>query len=128
MSSVAAGGHHSAVIACKQKDITHTPIPNRDYDDYLIGGLESDYISTYGGNDVVFALDGDDIIAIKITDNRPNEDGYRYSAMRDEILELTETWTLGSENERLNYKAEYLMNDGEFVLWEGLRQWFKDAA
>ena len=77
---------------------------------------------------VNLSFDGDDIIAIKITDNRPNEDGYRYSAMRDEILELTETWTLGSENERLNYKAEYLMNDGEFVLWEGLRQWFKDAA
>ena len=33
-------------------------------DDYLIGGLEADYISTYGGNDVVFALDGDDIIEI----------------------------------------------------------------
>ena len=74
------------------------------------------------------SFDGDDIIAIKITDNRPNEDGYRYSAMRDEILELTETWTLGPENQRLNYKAEYLMNNGDFVLWEGLRQWFKDAA
>ena len=33
-------------------------------DDYLIGGLEADYISTYGGNDVVFALDGNDIIEI----------------------------------------------------------------
>ena len=30
----------------------------------MIGGLEADYISTYGGNDVVFALDGDDIIEI----------------------------------------------------------------
>ena len=71
---------------------------------------------------IVLSFYNDDIIAIKITDNR--EGGW----MRDEILELTETWTLSPENERHNYKGEYLMNDGEFVAHEGLRQWLRDAA
>ncbi len=73
-------------------------------------------------NPIELSFKGDDIIAIKITDNR--EGGW----MRDEILEHTETWTMGSYNQRLNYKGEYLMNDGEFVSHEGLRQWLKDAA
>ena len=56
--------------------------------------------------------------AIKVTDNR--EDGW----MRKEILEKTETWTLLPEADRANYKAEFLMEDGEFVINdEGLRDW-----
>jgi len=58
--------------------------------------------------------------ALKITDNR--EDGW----MRREILEKTESWTMAPENERLQYKAEYLMEDGDEVIGdEGLKEWFK---
>ncbi len=71
---------------------------------------------------VNLSFQGDDIIAIKVTDNR--EGGW----MRDEILERTETWTLGPENERRNYKCEYLMNDGDEISHEKIRQWLKDAA
>lgn len=63
--------------------------------------------------------------ALKITDNR--EDGY----MRREILEKTESWTMAPENERLQYKAEYLMEDGDYAINdEGLKEWFdsKEAA
>ena len=56
--------------------------------------------------------------ALKITDNR--EDGY----MRREILEKTESWTMAPENERLQYKVEFLMEDGDYALGdEGLREW-----
>lgn len=56
--------------------------------------------------------------ALKVTDNR--EDGW----MRREILEKTESWTMGPENERLNYKAEYLMEDGDEVIGDkGIRGW-----
>tara|TARA_Y100000361_G_C10995022_1_gene256239 strand:- start:61 stop:573 length:513 start_codon:yes stop_codon:yes gene_type:complete len=56
--------------------------------------------------------------AIKVTDNR--EDGW----MRKEILEKTETWTLLPEGDRANYKAEFLMEDGEYAINdEGLRDW-----
>ena len=72
--------------------------------------------------------DGENFTAKKITDNRPDEDGYRYSAMRDEILELVETWTVGPENERLNYKGLYLMTDGSKIPQEKIRQWIKEAA
>ena len=57
--------------------------------------------------------------ALKITDNR--EDGW----MRKEILEKTESWVLGANQERLQYKAEYLMQDGDYVInEEGLKEWF----
>lgn len=53
---------------------------------------------------------------IKITDNR-GEYGFR----KKEILEVTETWT----NNREDYKAEYLMEDGDSVVGDaGLREWF----
>jgi len=56
--------------------------------------------------------------AIKVTDNR--EDGW----MRKEILEKTETWTLLPEGDRTQYKAEFLMEDGEYAINdEGLRDW-----
>ena len=56
--------------------------------------------------------------AIKVTDNR--EDGW----MRKEILEKTETWTLLAAGERTQYKAEFLMEDGEYAINdEGLRDW-----
>ena len=56
--------------------------------------------------------------AIKVTDNR--EDGW----MRKEILEKTETWTLLPEGDRTHYKAEFLMEDGEYAINdEGLRDW-----
>ncbi len=56
--------------------------------------------------------------ALKITDNR--EDGW----MRKEILEKTESWTMAPENERLQYKVEFLMEDGEYALGdEGLKEW-----
>ena len=58
--------------------------------------------------------------ALKITDNR--EDGW----MRKEILEKTESWVMAPENERLQYKAEYLMEDGDFAINDdGLKEWFK---
>ena len=58
--------------------------------------------------------------ALKITDNR--EDGW----MRKEILEKTESWTMAPENERLQYKAEYLMEDGDYAINDdGLKEWFK---
>ena len=58
--------------------------------------------------------------ALKITDNR--EDGY----MRKEILEKTESWVMAPENEKLQYKAEYLMEDGDFAINDdGLKEWFK---
>ena len=63
--------------------------------------------------------------ALKITDNR--EDGY----MRREILEKTESWTMAPNNERLQYKVEYLMEDGDYAINdEGLKEWFdsKEAA
>tara|TARA_Y100001937_G_scaffold71462_1_gene97280 strand:+ start:295 stop:825 length:531 start_codon:yes stop_codon:yes gene_type:complete len=66
--------------------------------------------------------------ALKITDNRPDEDGYG-GYMRREILEKTESWTMAPENERLQYKAEFLMEDGEHALGdEGLKQWFIDKS
>tara|TARA_X000000950_G_scaffold283858_1_gene385657 strand:- start:1596 stop:2099 length:504 start_codon:yes stop_codon:yes gene_type:complete len=52
---------------------------------------------------------------MKVTDNR--EDGW----MRSEILEKIETWS----NDRENYKAEYLMEDGDFCHSDAeLREWF----
>lgn len=63
--------------------------------------------------------------ALKITNNR--EDGY----MRSEILEKTESWIMAPNNERVQYKAEYLMEDGDFAINdEGLKEWFnnKEAA
>ena len=62
--------------------------------------------------------------AIKITDNRPDEDGYG-GYMRSEILEKTETWTLLPNGERTNFKVEYLMQDGDEVIGDkGLKEWF----
>ena len=56
--------------------------------------------------------------ALKITDNR--EDGW----MRKEILEKTESWVMAPENERLQYKVEFLMEDGDYALGDkGLREW-----
>ena len=64
-------------------------------------------------------IDGDKATALKVTDNR--EDGY----MKDDILELTESWTMAPANERLDYKAEYLMSDGDLVIGgEGLKEWY----
>ena len=56
--------------------------------------------------------------ALKITDNR--EDGW----MRKEILEKTESWVMAPENERLQYKVEFLMEDGDYALGDkGLKEW-----
>ena len=56
--------------------------------------------------------------ALKITDNR--EDGW----MRKEILEKTESWTMAPNNERLQYKVEFLMEDGDYALGDkGLKEW-----
>ena len=63
--------------------------------------------------------------ALKITNNR--DDGW----MRSEILEKTESWIMAPNNERVQYKAEYLMEDGDFAINDdGLKQWFnnKEAA
>ena len=55
---------------------------------------------------------------MKVTDNR--EHGW----MKAGILEKTESWF----NDRENYKAEFLMEDGEFVIGEnGLKEWFDDT-
>ena len=42
--------------------------------------------------------------ATKFTDNRPDENGYR-GHMRDEILELTETWVMSPGQERSDYDS-----------------------
>jgi hypothetical protein len=66
---------------------------------------------------------GNEWVSIRIEDN--SDMGY----MRSEILEKTSTFTLLSEGDRANYKASYLMNDGDIVDNEaGLREWFGAAA
>ena len=64
--------------------------------------------------------------ALKITDNRPDEDGYS-GYMRSEIIQLTETWTCDNANERKDYKAEYLMEDGDSCIGQDeLKAWFEN--
>jgi len=64
------------------------------------------------------------VTALKVTDNRPDEDGYG-GYMRSEILELTEAWTMLPESERSDYSASYLMNDGDIVNHSELKEWFE---
>ena len=59
--------------------------------------------------------------AMKVSDNR-GESGFR----RKEILEVTETWVLEKDNERTDYKSEYLMEDGDIVSYKELSKWFED--
>lgn len=59
--------------------------------------------------------------AMKVSNNR-GDLGWR----RKEILEVTETWVLGKDNERTDYKSEYLMEDGDIVSYNELNQWFED--
>ena len=62
--------------------------------------------------------------AMKITDNRMDEDGYG-GYMKSEIIELTETWTCDNADNRKDYKAEYLMEDGDSCVGqEELKAWF----
>ena len=57
---------------------------------------------------------------LKVTDNR--EDGW----MKKEIIEKTESWVGDmSDTKRANYKAEFLMEDGDLVLEKDLREWFE---
>ena len=73
---------------------------------------------------VQISIDGDKVTALRITDNRPDEDGYA-GWMRSEILEKTESWTMTEEDDRKDYKASYLMQDGDIVDMDaGLREWF----
>ena len=67
-----------------------------------------------------FNLIGGKVNFMKVTDNR--EDGW----MKKSILEKTETWTGTTRcgTKRAKYKAEFLMNDGDFVLEKDLREWF----
>jgi hypothetical protein len=63
-------------------------------------------------------------IAIQVEDNRTDEDGYG-GHMRSEILEKTSTYDLVFGGDRANYKASYLMKDGDIVDNDaGLRDWF----
>ena len=60
--------------------------------------------------------------ALKVNDNR--KDGW----MRSEILEQTESWTMMKESERKDYRATFLMNDGDIVEGQsGLKEWFETA-
>lgn len=70
-----------------------------------------------------FNFIGGTVNFMKVTDNR--EDGY----MRREILEKIETWTMGEGYmDRNNYKVEFLMEDGDFVVGnDELVEWL-DAA
>ena len=70
-----------------------------------------------------FNFIGGNVNFMKVTDNR--EDGY----MRREILEKIETWTMGEGYmDRNNYKVEFLMEDGDFVVGnDELVEWL-DAA
>lgn len=66
-------------------------------------------------------IDGLNVTALRVTKN--DEFGW----MRSEILEKTESWTMLPENERKNYKAEFLMNDGDFAIGDsGLKEWFSN--
>jgi hypothetical protein len=59
---------------------------------------------------------------MKVTDNREN--GW----MKSEILEKVETWTgcLESDSGRKDYKAEFLMEDGDFCVGSHeLKAWFE---
>ena len=46
--------------------------------------------------------------------------------MKDEIIELTESWKhVLCTTDRLEYKAEYMMEDGDEVIGDkGLKEWF----
>ena len=70
-----------------------------------------------------FNFIGGTVNFMKVTDNR--EDAY----MRREILEKIETWTMGvGYMDRNNYKVEFLMEDGDFVVGnDELVEWL-DAA
>jgi hypothetical protein len=57
--------------------------------------------------------------AMKISNNR--DMGYR----RREILEVIEAWDVEKAGTRSNYKATYLMEDGDIVDSLGLTEWFK---
>ena len=64
-------------------------------------------------------LNAEQPIALKVIDNR--EDGF----MKSEILEKTESWTMMPENERKDYSASYLMNDGDICDSQSeLKNWF----
>jgi len=58
---------------------------------------------------------------LKVTNNR--EDGW----MKKEIIEKTESWVgdMSADVKRGNYKAEFLMEDGDLVLEKDLRKWFE---
>ena len=70
-----------------------------------------------------FNFIGGTVNFMKVTDNR--EDGL----MRRESLEKIETWTMGEGYmDRNNYKVEFLMEDGDFVVGnDELVEWL-DAA
>ena len=68
----------------------------------------------------------DKVTALRVDDNRPDEDGYG-GWMRSEILEKTEAWTMLPNSERTDYSASYLMEDGDICDGEDeLRAWFED--
>lgn len=70
----------------------------------------------------------DKVTALKVTDNRPDEDGYG-GYMRHEILEKTEAWTMLPESERSEYSASFLMKDGDICdTQDELKEWFEVAA
>ena len=79
-----------------------------------------------------FVKDSSTVNFLKVTDNRPDEESGFAGWMKSEIIELTESWkhVLGI-TDRLEYKVEYMMEDGEFVIGQdGLKEWFnaKEAA
>ena len=88
------------------------------------GGCE-EYVIDVRVTQFSFVKDSSTVNFLKVTDNRPDEDGYG-GYMRTEILEKTESWkhVLGT-TDRLEYKAEYMMQDGDEVIGdEGLKEWF----
>ena len=64
-----------------------------------------------------FWLNDGQVGFMKVTDNR--EDGW----MKKEILEKTESWS----NDHENYKVEFLMEDGDIVDNDGLKEWFDNT-
>jgi hypothetical protein len=87
-----------------------------DQNDKVCDDWESPYILTDMGT-----IRG--WIAIQVQDNRQR--GY----MRSEILEKTSTYDLVFGGDRANYKASYLMKDGDIVDNDaGLKAWFGAAA
>ena len=71
---------------------------------------------------LVFDREHQEWTATKVTNN--DEMGY----MRSEIKMKTEKWVMLGEQEREDYTAQFLMEDGQILSYSELEAFFKEAA